>query len=130
MVGVEIFGFELCRFAELLFGGAEFSEARQIGGQVGARLGGIGVEAHGFFEVLVGLGVLGLGRVDQAKKFVDLEALRNAWQQLFQLDGGFGEVAGVVLGYGGLELPVEIVVWRLSLRGTTRWQRQRPRQKH
>jgi len=70
--------------------------------------------------VLVGLGVLGLGRVDQAEKFVDLEALRNAWQQLFQLDGGLREVAGIVLGYGGLELPVEIVAWRLNLRGSTR----------
>ena len=80
--------------------------------------------------MLIGLGVLGLGRIDQAEKFVDLEALRNARQQLFQLDGGFREMAGVVLGYGGLELPVEIVGWRLRLRGSTRWQRQRPRQKH
>jgi hypothetical protein len=57
--------------------------------------------------VFAGFGVLRLGGVDKAQEFMDLEAVWDFGQELFELRGGFGEAAGVVLRDGGLEGAVE-----------------------
>lgn len=108
VIGVVGVGFEGEGLFELRLGKVGLAEVEKIVAEIGARGGGIGLEAHGLFEVIVGLVVERLRGVDEAEEFVDLEALGELREELFELGGGFGVMAGFVLGDSGLEFLVEI----------------------
>ena len=108
VVCVEIFRLELHRFAELLFGWSRFAQADEIGGKVGSGRRRSWIEANRLFKVFAGLGVLRLGGIDKPEQFVDFETFRDAFEKLFQFCRRFREMAGVVLGDGGLKVAIEV----------------------
>jgi hypothetical protein len=56
-----------------------------------------------------GLGILGLGGVDEAKEFMDVKALWCEGKNFFELGRCLGKLSGIVLRYGGLKLPIEVL---------------------
>ena len=107
MIGVEAFGCEFGSFLELGQGEIRFADAHETGGKVGAS-GDVGrLEADGLLEMWIAFVVLGLSGVGEAEEFVDFETVRCLAEQGFKLGGGFGVVAGFVLGGGGLKFLIE-----------------------
>lgn len=66
-------------------------------------------------QVGIGFDVLGLRGIDEAQEFMDLETLRRLGEKGFELGGGFGEVACVVLSDGGLEFLVQELGFGVAL---------------
>ncbi len=109
VVGVVGVGFKSDGLFELQLGEIGLAELQEIVAKIGARRSGIGLEADGGLKVIMSLVVHGLRGIDEAEEFVDIEALRNLRKELLELGGGFGIVAGFVLGNGGLEVAIEII---------------------
>jgi hypothetical protein len=110
MIGVVGVRFERDSFFELLLGEVGLAELEKIVAEVGAGGGGIGLETDGGLEMVVSLVVLRLRGVDEPEEFVDFETLGDLRKEFFEQDGSLGIMAGVVLGDGGLEFSIEILL--------------------
>src|ERR1700719_2244774 len=98
---------KLQRFFELAFRRLQFSQPHKVDGKIHARAGRVRLQAHSLLQVRRRLGVLRLRGVDQAKKFLNLEAFGNLAQQRFQRHGSFWKPPGLVISHRSLELAVQ-----------------------
>jgi len=107
VIGVEAIRSEFRSFLKLGQSEIWFADAHEAGGEIGASCGVGGLEANGRLQVGIAFVVLGLSGVGEAEEFVEFEAFGSLAEEGFQLGGGFGIVAGFVLGGGGLKFLVE-----------------------
>src|SRR5580693_10240972 len=108
VIRVEIVGLELDSFAKVLLSLGVFAETRKVGGEIGLRFRGLGIQANSLFEMPGRFGVLRLSGVVEPEQLVELEAFGRCGKQLFDERSRLGVASGFVGGYGLLELAIEI----------------------
>ncbi len=84
---------------------------REVRSEIGSGGCRVRLQSHRRLEVFQSLGILGLCGVDEAQELMDVEALWRLGQKFFELVGCLGKLSGVVLGYGGLKLAIEVLAW-------------------